>query len=143
MIVVAHFCPFEFLMNKKLKIAIIVRSTIIKVFGGDSQQVLNTASELRKLGVHVDIVLSNEKIDYSKYDLLHLFNIIRPADHLTHIVKSKVPTVISTIYLDYSKFDNHGRNGLQNQVFKIVGKDGAEYLKNNYRFLKKQDTMVS
>ncbi len=130
-------------MNNKLKIAIIVRSTINKVVGGDSQQVVNTANELSKLGVHVDIILANEKIDYSKYDLLHLFNIIRPADHLIHIAKSKVPTVLSTIYLDYSRFDNHGRFGLQKKLFKIVGKDGAEFLKNNYRFFKKQDRLVS
>lgn len=130
-------------MSNNLKIAIIVRSTINNVVGGDSQQVANTANELRKMGVNVDIILSNEKVDYSKYDLLHLFNIIRPADHLQHINKSKVPTVISTIYLDYSKFDNYGRNGLQNNLFKIVGKDGAEYLKNNYRFFKKQDKLVS
>lgn len=128
---------------RNLRIAFIVRSTIDKVVGGDSQQVKNTAHELRKLGVKVDVILSNQKVDYQRYDLLHLFNIIRPADHLIHIEKSNKPTVVSTIYLDYCDFDNYGRGNLQKKLFKLVGKDGAEYLKNNYRFLKKQDRLVS
>lgn len=130
-------------MSRGLKIAFIVRSTIYKIVGGDSQQVINTAAELRKLGVDVDIVLSNEKIDYSKYDLLHLFNIIRPADHLLHIEKSNKPLIISTIYLDYSEFDQQGRSVLQNKIFRAVRKDCAEYLKNGYRFLLMQDRIAS
>jgi len=36
--------------------------------------------------VYVDILLTNQTIDYSQYDLLHFFNIIHPADILsTHI----------------------------------------------------------
>ncbi len=130
-------------MSKKLKIALIVRSTINKVVGGDSQQVVNTAKELRKLGLDVDVILSSEKINYTKYDLLHLFNIIRPADHLIHIQKSNVPIVVSTIYLDYSGFDHNGRTGIQNKLFKLVGNNCAEYLKNNYRFIRNQDRLVS
>jgi len=130
-------------MSRALKIAFIVRSTIYKIVGGDSQQVINTAKELGKIGVHVDIILSNEKVDYSKYDLLHLFNIIRPADHLYHIEKSNKPIVISTIYLDYSEFDTHGRSKLQKQILIVVGKDGAEYIKNNLRFVLRQDKLAS
>lgn len=130
-------------MGRRLKIAFIVRSTIYKVVGGDSQQVINTANELKKLGVDVDIILSNEKVDYSKYDLLHLFNIIRPADHLLHLQKSNKPLVVSTIYLDYSEFDHYGRSYIQKQLFRFVGKDGAEFMKNNYRFLLGQDRLAS
>ncbi|NQU35680.1 MAG: glycosyltransferase family 4 protein [Bacteroidetes bacterium] len=130
-------------MKKSMKIAFIVRSTINHVKGGDSMQVNNTAIALRKLNVDVDIKLSTDKIDYGKYDLLHLFNIIRPADHLTHITQSKVPFVISTIYLDYSKFDYNGRSGFQKHILRILGKNKAEYLKNNYRFLKNQDSIAS
>ena len=130
-------------MKTRLKVAFIVRSTLFKVVGGDNLQAVNTASELNKLGVDVDIIRANEKIDYSKYDLLHLFNIIRPADHLKHIKKAKKPVVISTIYLDYSEFDQEGRGSFQNKLLSILGKDGAEYLKNNIRFIKNQDKLVS
>ena len=40
-----------------------------------------------------DIKLTNEKIDYSKYDLLHFFNITRPADILYHLEKSSLPPI--------------------------------------------------
>lgn len=130
-------------MKQKLKIAFIVRSTLFKVVGGDNLQAVNTAKELEELGVGVDIIRANEKIDYTKYDLLHLFNIIRPADHLNHIEKSKKPVVISTIYLDYSEFDQLGRDGFQKYLLKTVGKNGAEFLKNNLRFIKNQDKLVS
>jgi glycosyltransferase involved in cell wall biosynthesis len=130
-------------MKAKLKIAFIVRSTIYKVVGGDNLQAVNTAEELKKLGVEVDIIRASENINYSKYDLLHLFNIIRPADHLIHIEKSKKPIVISTIYLDYSEFDRHGRHGFQKYLFRAIGKNVAEYLKNTLRFIKGQDKLVS
>jgi glycosyltransferase involved in cell wall biosynthesis len=130
-------------MSKPLKIAFIVRSTINLIKGGDSLQVIHTAAELIKLGINVEIKLSNESINYQKYDLLHLFNIIRPSDHLKHITKSKVPYVVSTIYLDYSEFDKKGRNTLQNQLFALFGRDVSEFLKNNYRYIRKQDKLVS
>ncbi len=130
-------------MFRKLKIAFIVRSTLFKVVGGDNLQVINTAGELRKLGVEVDIYLASDTINYGNYDLLHLFNIIRPADHLYHIRKSGKPVVISTIYLDYTDFDKHERSNIQKVLLGITGRDGAEYLKNNFRFLKNQDKLVS
>lgn len=126
-----------------LKIAFIVRSTMSTVVGGDSQQVMNTARELTKLGVQVDVISSGQKVNYSKYDLLHFFNIIRPADHLFHMENSKIPCVVSTIYLDYSEFDRNARSGLQKRLFRLAGKNGAEYLKNNFRFIAGQDKLAS
>ena len=130
-------------MKKALKIAFIVRSTLFKVVGGDNLQVVNTAHELKKLGVDVDIILAKDRVNYFKYDIIHLFNIIRPADHLYHIAKCNKPIVLSTIYLDYSEFDIYGRVGIQKMFFRVAGKNGSEYLKNNYRFLKSQDYLVS
>jgi len=130
-------------VSAPLKIAFIVRSTLFEVVGGDNLQAVNTATELRKLGVQVDIKKANENIDYAKYDLLHLFNIIRPADHLKHIKRAGKPVVLSTIYLDYSEFDQEGRVGIQRRILRLFGKNGAEYLKNNLRFIKRQDKLVS
>lgn len=130
-------------MKQNLKVAFIVRSTFDQVKGGDSLQLLNTAAELRKLGVEVDIKKAYEKVDYKNYDLLHLFNIIRPADHLKHISQPHTPYVVSTIYLDYTSFDISSRSQSQKMVFSILGKNGSEYLKNLYRFARKQDKLVS
>lgn len=127
----------------KLKVLFIVRSTFDSIRGGDSQQVLCTARELRNRGVEVDIKKASETIQYERYDLMHLFNLIRPADHLNHVAKAKIPYLISTIYLDYAPFDTQERNQPARFLFHIAGKHNAEYLKNCYRILRKQDRLVS
>lgn len=126
-----------------IKAALISRSSMYTTKGGDTMQVLNTARELKKLGVEAQVFRASEKINYAEFDLLHFFNLIRPADHLYHIRKSKKPYVVSTIYLDYSDFDHYGRMGFSGTLFKYAGKHPSEYLKNIFRFVKKQDTLVS
>lgn len=91
-----------------MKVAFIARSTLHSVPGGDTTQVLATAKYLQRLGVQVDIKLSTDKIDYGQYNLLHFFNIIRPADMLRHI-KSGTPYVVSTIYVEYADYDKKHR----------------------------------
>ena len=91
-----------------MNILFIARSTLYEVSGGDTIQIIKTAEELRKLGVVVDIKLSNEKnINYGQYDLLHFFNIIRPSDIIAHIDKCNKPFVVSSIYLLYEDFENN------------------------------------
>ena len=64
-----------------MKVALISRSSLFSVKGGDTTQIVKTGEELNKLGVQTEIKLANEKINYEEYDLLHFFNLIRPADH--------------------------------------------------------------
>jgi hypothetical protein len=123
-----------------MRVAFIARSTLKSVSGGDTTQVLQTAGNLQDLlGIKVDIYSSSDQIDYSNYDLLHLFNVIRPADHLSHVAQSKTPYVISPIYVDYHDFDTRGRKGISRFVFNILGKNWSEYAKNMARYLKCQD----
>ena len=126
-----------------MKVALIGRSTLFKVKGGDTIQMVKTAEGLNGLGVKANIYLATDRIDYQEFDLLHFFNVIRPADHLWHIRHSKKPYVVSTIFLDYSGFDRKGRNAPFRTIFRMVGSSGAEYLKNIYRFTRKQDILVS
>ena len=63
-----------------MRVVFITRATLYSVKGGDTLQVLQTARHLEELGIQVDIRLTNERISYDQYDLLHFFNIIRPAD---------------------------------------------------------------
>jgi len=126
-----------------MNVALIARTSIFSTKGGDTTQIVKTALELNNLGVKADIFKATDSIPYEKYDLLHFFNIIRPSDHLFHIKASKKPYLVSSIYLDYSSFDRGGRSKLQSNVFRILGKHGAEYIKNLYRFYKKQDQLVS
>lgn len=126
-----------------MKVALIGRSSMHIVKGGDTLQIVKTAAELNKLGIEAKVFLASDSIPYEDFDLLHFFNIIRPADQLNHIKRSNKPYVISTIYLDYSEYDRQGRNFLVRRLLRILGKSGAEYLKNNYRYLRRQDKLVS
>ena len=126
-----------------MKLLFIVRSTLFTAKGGDTIQVEETARELRKLGVDVDIKRTKEKINYDSYNLLHFFNIIRPADILVHIQRSKKPFVVSTILVDYSAYDKEQRSGIAGRLFKLLPADGIEYVKTLYRSLLGRDKLVS
>lgn len=112
-----------------MKVLFISRATLYTDKGGDTIQVLNTARYLQDLGIEVTIRLCNEVIDYSGFDLLHFFNIIRPADILIHIKKSAKPYVISTIYVDYSEYEKKARGGLPGLIFRTFSSDFIEYAK--------------
>jgi menaquinone-dependent protoporphyrinogen IX oxidase len=78
-----------------MRIAFITRSTLFSVKGGDTFQIINTARQLKGLGIDVDIKLTDQQVHYKQYDLLHFFNIVRPADIICHINQSKKPFVVS------------------------------------------------
>jgi glycosyltransferase involved in cell wall biosynthesis len=113
------------------------------VKGGDTIQVLQTASHLAKHAVSVDIKLTNEKINYEAYDLLHFFNISRPADILYHINKTGKSFLISTILIDYSEYDKYHRKGIAGMLFRFLSVDGIEYLKTMSRWLLGKDKLMS
>ena len=126
-----------------ISVAIITRSTLYTVKGGDTVQVEQTASCLRKLGVMVDIKLTHQKIDYTLYDLLHFFNIIRPSDILFHIDKTTTPFVISTIFVDYSEYDQFNRSGLSGWLLSFFSANRIEYIKTIVRWLLGRDRLMS
>jgi glycosyltransferase involved in cell wall biosynthesis len=125
-----------------LRVAIIARSTLFTVPGGDTVQAVQTASHLADLDVWADIKLSNEVIDYAQYDLLHFFNIIRPADILYHSQKAHKPYVVSTILVDYSEYDQHYRKGL-GSIFSYLPSNSIEYSKTMARWLLGRDHLAS
>jgi glycosyltransferase involved in cell wall biosynthesis len=112
-----------------MKVLFIIRSSARYNKGGDLVQANNTADALRLIDVDVDICYSDEKIDYSPYDLLHFFNILRPADILAHVRRSKKQFVVSTIYLDLSEYEKKIRKGIISFISKVLPGDTTEYLK--------------
>ncbi|HMG14836.1 MAG TPA: glycosyltransferase family 4 protein [Saprospiraceae bacterium] len=118
-------------MNKPIRVLFISRATLYSVKGGDTIQILNTAEALTKLNVTVDIKLCNDIfIDYAMYDLVHFFNIIRPADMLIHIEKCKKPFVVSTIFVDYSAYENYtAKTNWKMKLLNIFSSDTREYIK--------------
>lgn len=126
-----------------MKVAFISRASLFTNQGGDTIQVMQTAKWLRKIGVEVDIRLCNEKIPYKNYDLLHFFNMIRPADILYHIRKSGRPYVISTIFVDYHEYDQSVRKGLSGFIFRVLPSGLTEYLKVIARYFANGEKIVS
>jgi glycosyltransferase involved in cell wall biosynthesis len=125
-----------------MKVVMVARSTLYSNPGGDTTQIDMTAKYLRILGVGVDIALSDEKIAYENYDLLHFFNIIRPDDILCHL-KSGKPYVISTIFVEFTEFDKMARRGMAGLLLKVLSNWQAEYLKALARFIVKGDKIKS
>ncbi len=121
----------------------IARSTLYTAKGGDTIQALETARGLVRNGIAVDLKLTGETIHYQDYDLLHFFNITRPADILYHIQQSGKPYVVSTILIDYSEYDKHYRNGLPGIVFRLLSSDSIEYLKAISRRILGTDKLMS
>ncbi|PWT96534.1 MAG: glycosyl transferase family 1 [Bacteroidetes bacterium] len=126
-----------------MKILFISRSGLFRDKGGDTVQLLQTAASLRELGVDVDVRLCDEIIDYAPYDLLHFFNIIRPADILLHIRKSKKPYLVSTIFVDYGEYEKKVRKGIVGMFFKYISSDAIEYAKVLARYFLKGEKIIS
>jgi glycosyltransferase involved in cell wall biosynthesis len=126
-----------------MKVAFITRSTLDTAPGGDTIQIKQTARQLRSQGAEVDILPTTLKIDYDQYDLLHFFNIVRPADLLYHITKSKKPFVLSPIFIDYSEYDRHHRKGVSGFIFRLFSPPANEYFKTIGRWLLGKDSLRS
>ena len=126
-----------------MKVLFIARSTLYTVYGGDTVQVENTAAGLRALGVEVDIKLTHEPMDYGPYQLLHFFNIIRPADILVHAQRSQTPYVVSTIYVDFSEYERTERRGFARLVTNLLSRDAVEYLKSLARWIRNGERIQS
>ena len=120
----------------------IARKTLNTSPGGDTIQINSTAEYLRGLGVEVDVYTGNTPIVYLDYDIMHFFNIIRPDDILPHIESSKLPFVVSTIFVDYSEYEKN-RGGILGLLANIFNSDKIEYIKVMGRFLKNGDRINS
>ena len=126
-----------------MSVLYIARASLYTNRGGDTIQILKTAEFLRRLGVGVDIRLTNEAFDYSGYHLLHFFNIIRPADILKHIPASGKPYLVSTVFTDYSEADAQTRKGWSRLPLALFSADRVEYLKVLARRLLNGERIVS
>lgn len=121
----------------------IARATLYSSPGGDTIQILKTASFLRDLDLKVDVVLANEVLEYTDYDLVHFFNIIRPNDIIPHIKRLAIPFVVSTIYVDYREYEKQNRTGIIGFASRILRSDQLEYMKVIARFIKNGDKINS
>ena len=125
-----------------MKVVLISRPTLFTTPGGDTVQIKQTACELVKLGVEVDIKLADEEINYENYDLLHFFNIIRPNAITAHVKQANKPFVISTIFVDYSEIEKKIRGSFFKVLSTLFGADGTDYLKTLGRFILNGESII-
>lgn len=83
-----------------MKVLMQGRIELLSGGGGDKIQIQNTAKELRKLGVEVDIK-AGKNIDYALYDIVHLFQLDWTPEPTMYAKKIKdlgKPLVLSPIH---------------------------------------------
>ncbi|HCP41333.1 MAG TPA: hypothetical protein DIT65_06020 [Cryomorphaceae bacterium] len=119
-----------------MNVALISRSTLYKQPGGDTVQVERTAEGLRTLGYDVSIVLAGQTLP-KKVELIHGFNLGRPADLLPYFKSFKGKKVLSSVFVDYSLADKK-RAPL---AYAILGGHGMEWMKTILRGLNGSDRM--
>jgi glycosyltransferase involved in cell wall biosynthesis len=124
-----------------MKVGFVNRSSAESVVGGDTVQMNETAKALSMLGVEVVRVQSPHQVDDS-FDLLHFFNIIRP-QYILPFLGLPQKKVVSTIYVDYSEYDQISRSGIGASIAKLLGKNRSEYMKTLIRHAKNQERLQS
>lgn len=114
-----------------MKVLFQSRSTLFSVPGGDTVQLLKTAEFLRALGITVDI--STElKPSLAGYDLVHLFNLMRPQEVFVQAENAKAQgrrVALSTIYGLYTEYERKARPGIAGVVSRSVSPWQLERLK--------------
>jgi len=107
------------------------RVTLFSVPGGDTIQMLKTKQYLERLGVECDISLELEP-DLSRYDLVHLFNLMRPQEVFLQARNAKrqgKPVVLSPIYGPYTEYERYGRPLPYRILARLLPPSQLEYLK--------------
>lgn len=122
-----------------MRVLFLARSDLYKVPGGDTVQIDNTASELRKLGVEVNII-TNLNVNINDYDLVHVFQLDWVPETYFYVKKAKEfkkPIVLSPIHhseMEVKMFDDLYAFGLRKVVgFFVRKQEHRDILKNVYR----------
>jgi glycosyltransferase involved in cell wall biosynthesis len=126
-----------------MNVLFIARASLHSNRGGDTIQLHKTAAGLEELGVRVTIRLADEDISYANYDLIHFFNLLRPADILRHARNAEKPYVISPLFVDYSEADRRTRKGMLSLLLRIFSPDQVEYGKVFARRLRNGERVSS
>lgn len=117
-----------------MNIVLLARNTLYTQPGGDTVQVLKSAESLEKLGHHVDVIVAGDPLPQHG-DVLHGFNLGRPADLLPYFKRFQGKKVLSSIFVDYSVADSSRHPFL----FSLFGQHGMEWIKTIGRGLNGSD----
>lgn len=122
-----------------MRVLFLARSDIYTISGGDTIQISNTADELRKLGVEIDVA-TNLNVNIKDYDLVHVFQLDWVPETYFYVKEAKKfgkPIVLSPIHHaenEVKKFDDVYTFGLRKLIGFVVQKqEHRDILKNIYR----------
>jgi len=124
-----------------MKILMQNRASTFSIPGGDTVQMVKTKEYLEKLGVSVDINLDLEP-DVSKYDVVHLFNILRVQETYIQILNArryKKPVVVSNIYWNNSEYEHNAFKGLRKLINDYAGTEFLERIKGVNRIIRDKE----
>lgn len=124
-----------------MRIALISRRTLFSQPGGDTVQVQQTAQYLQKQGLQVEVIKAGTPIKAGEYQVLHFFNLGRPADFLPY-ASLGIPYLISAIYIDYSAARPF-MSKPQQVLAQLLGTHGMEYAKTIARGIAQRDNFPS
>lgn len=119
------------------------RINLFSTPGGDTIQILKTREYLEKLGIRCDLSTSiNAKIEYEKYDLVHLFNVTRIQETYWYARKAKQankPVILSTIYWDNKDVEKLSDIGFRSMFNKYLTLNQIEFLKGLGRLILRRE----
>lgn len=114
-----------------MKVLFQSRKTLFSVPGGDTTQIMKTKEYLEKLGVKVDVSLELTP-DVSEYDIVHVFNLMRPQELYLQVKNAKKygkKVALSTIYGPYEEYEKNARGGILQVMNNLLSITQIEYLK--------------
>jgi hypothetical protein len=117
-----------------MHVVLLARKTLYTQPGGDTVQVEETASALRRCGHEATILTAGQPLPLSA-TVLHGFNLGRPADLMPYFKSFKGKKILSSIYVDYSLADQQRFP----RLYSLLGKHGLEYAKTLGRALNGSD----
>lgn len=92
-----------------MKVLLCLRQNYYKNFASDSMQALKIMKYMREKGITVDIDSSNV-VDYSNYDIVHLFNLLNTGEsykHFRQALREKCNIVVTPNYWNYERYFNY------------------------------------
>jgi glycosyltransferase involved in cell wall biosynthesis len=104
--------------------------------GGDTVQMLKTKEYLEKMGLKIDISL-DYKSNLQDYDLVHIFNCMRPLETSASIFQAKEAdkkVILSSIYWDFNEFNLFGRSSnFERLLYRYLNEFTIEKIKDARR----------
>ncbi|MGN7355877.1 glycosyltransferase [Paenibacillus sp. SAF-054] len=121
-----------------MKVLYQTRYNIFTRKGGDTIQMLKTKEYIEKRFPEIRIDMNDDpEADLSSYDLVHIFNMLRPQETIRFLQNAKTQNkkaALSTIFWRSTEFERKGQMGLRKAVNRMISYEGMEKLRAMYRY---------